>query len=46
VILEELATLNTRGELPDLSVIPGFLHRDDAGHPAQDGRDDSMSVKE
>ena len=44
-ILEELAALNTRGELPDLSVIPGFLHQDDAtGH--DDGRDDSMSVTE
>ena len=28
-ILEELAALNMRGELPDLSVISGFLHRDD-----------------
>ncbi len=45
-ILEELAALNTRGELPDLSVISGFLHRDDAGHPELDGRNDSMSVTE
>ncbi len=29
-ILEELATLNMRGELPDLSVISGFLYRDDS----------------
>ncbi len=28
-ILEELAALNMRGELPDLSVISGFLRRDD-----------------
>jgi DNA invertase Pin-like site-specific DNA recombinase len=29
-ILDELAALNTRGELPDLSVISGFLHGEDA----------------
>ena len=45
MILEELAALNTRGELPDLSVIAGFLHRHDAGHP-KDGRNDSMLVTE
>jgi hypothetical protein len=31
-ILENLAMLNTRGELPDLSVITGFLRRDDNPH--------------
>lgn len=36
-VLEELTVLNTRGELPDLSMISGFLHRDDAGHPVSDG---------
>jgi len=45
-ILDELAALNTRGELPDLSVIPGFLHHDDATGPCDDGQDDSMSVTE
>jgi len=44
-ILEELAALNTRGELPDLSVISGFLHRDDAINP-KIGQDDSMAVAE
>jgi DNA invertase Pin-like site-specific DNA recombinase len=46
VILEELAALNTRGELPDLSVIPGFLHHDDATNPVDDGHGDSISVTE
>jgi hypothetical protein len=45
-ILEELAALNTRGELPDLSVISGFLHRDDAGHQVRDGRDDGIALAE
>lgn len=45
-ILEELAALNTRGELPDLSVISGFLHRGDATNPVCDGRDDSISLSE
>jgi site-specific DNA recombinase len=34
-ILDELAALNMRGELPDLSVISGFLHRDGAANPVQ-----------
>lgn len=46
VILEELAALNTRGELPDLSVISGFLHRDDAAKPMPDDQDDSISMAE
>lgn len=44
-ILDVLTTLNTQGLLPDLSVISGFQHRDDATNP-KDGRDDSMSVTE
>jgi len=39
-ILEELARLNTCGELPDLSVISGFLHRDDTTNL---GRNDKPS---
>src|ERR1035437_9691843 len=37
-ILDTLAALNTQGLLPDLSVISGFLHRDDdATNPKDDG---------
>jgi hypothetical protein len=40
-----LAALNTRGELPDLSVISGFQHRNDATNP-KDGRDDGIAMVE
>jgi hypothetical protein len=33
--LEELAALNMRGELPDLSVTSGFLRQDEATNPVQ-----------
>jgi hypothetical protein len=28
-ILDQLTALNMRGELPDLSIIPGFSHKQD-----------------
>jgi hypothetical protein len=43
-ILEELAALNTRGELPDLSAISGFLRQADADHPVRDGNDDPTTL--
>ena len=37
---------STRGELPDLSRFPFFLHWDNATKSVRDGRDDSTSVTE
>jgi hypothetical protein len=45
-IIDTLATLNTRGELPDLSALSGFQHRSDATDPLVDGQDDGIAVVE
>jgi hypothetical protein len=45
-ILDTLAALNSRGELPDLSALAGFQHHGDATNPMKDGRGDSMSLAE
>jgi hypothetical protein len=41
-----LAALNTRGQLPDLSIISGFLRQGDVDHPALDDQDDPISLPE
>ena len=40
--MEQLAALNERGELPDLSIVPGFVHQDDAAISMKDSRRNSM----
>jgi DNA invertase Pin-like site-specific DNA recombinase len=43
-IIDSLAALNSRGELPDLSALAGFRHRSDATDPLVDGSDDGIAV--
>ena len=43
-ILDSLTALNSRGELPDLSVLAGFQHPDDATNPMKDGSDDGIAL--
>ena len=45
-IIDTLAALNSRGELPDLSLISGFQHRDDATNQIKDDRDDGIAMVE
>ena len=45
-IIETLAALNSQGLLPDLSVISGFLHRDDAIDPMTDCKGDGIALAE
>ena len=45
-ILDTLATLNSRGELPDLSLLAVFQHHSDATDPLVDGRDDGIALVE
>lgn len=43
-ILDTLAALNSRDELPDLSALAGFQHRKDAADPVKDGLDDGSAL--
>jgi DNA invertase Pin-like site-specific DNA recombinase len=45
-ILGSLAALNSKGLLPDLSAIPGFVRRADATDPVVDGQDDDIVMTE
>ena len=43
-ILDTLAALNSRGELPDLSSLAGFQHRHDVAAPMKDEQDDGIAL--
>ena len=43
-IIDSLAALNSRGELPDLSSLAGFQHRHDVAAPMKDEQDDGIPL--